>query len=131
MGCSFDVAFRNVPDSGSIRRHLRKEIERLDRKFEGIQTFRVTFGLPYHHRYPGNIYDLQIEVDVPGHRLKVEKGPSADGSSADVYSLIHEAFCQIERDLEGCVCARQSEANNEIKKQPHLYRRSANLDAQA
>lgn len=127
MDCDFDVVFQNVPESGSIRRHLKKEIERLDQKFEGIQACNVVFSLPYHHRYPGNIYDFQIEMDVPGHKLKVERGPSADGSSSNIYTLIHDAFCQLERDLEGCVCVR----NGETKKQPHLYRRSTSLDAQA
>ncbi|MGE5086363.1 MAG: hypothetical protein ACM3MG_08705, partial [Bacillota bacterium] len=68
---------------------------------------KISIDLPYHHRYPGNIYQFQIELIVPGHKVKVERNPSAEGASSDVFALIHEAFDEAARKLDACACARE------------------------
>ena len=133
MDLNLEVVFRNMPEMKSIRRHLEKEIQSLDDKFEGIESCKVAFELPYHHRYPGNIYDFNIEVVVPGNKVNVSRSPSADGANADVFSLIRDAFVELEQKLETCACAKEPVSALDqhlipLKRGrhgdgPHLYRR--------
>jgi ribosome-associated translation inhibitor RaiA len=123
MSLNFEVVFKNMPEVKSIKRHLEKEVEVLEKNFDGIESCRVYFDLPYHHRYPGNIYYFKIEVNVPGHELKVERCPSAEGSSSDIFALIHEAFDETLKKLESSKIARKKMNEAERSRPPEPRRR--------
>jgi hypothetical protein len=120
MGCNLEVVFRNMPEMKSIRRQLEKGIMQLDRKFEGIKSCQFAMELPHCHRYPGNIYDFQIEVDVPGNKLKVSRGPSVGGASSNVSAMIREALNQIDHELKDCVKLRSQFIRSESKDQQSI-----------
>ncbi len=99
MDCSLEVRCQNMPHLKSIRRHFEKEVAQLDQKYGGIESCQVVFGLPSHHRYPGNIYEFQIEIVTPGKILKVARHPSVDGAGSNVFKIIREAFHEIDDQL--------------------------------
>ncbi len=121
MECQLKITFRDMPELAILRRHLVKEVERLDQKFEGIESCEVAVGLPYNHRYPGNLYDLEIAVVTPGKHFNAFRGPSVDGSSSDVLRAIRGAFHEIERALEASVFAKDLPPLPEM----HLCRRTS------
>jgi ribosome-associated translation inhibitor RaiA len=123
MDFTFEVNFKNMPEIRAIRKHLEREIEKLDQNFEGIESCAVHFDLPYHHRYPGNIYHFEIVVNIPGHIVKVERHPSAEGSSSDIFVLIHQAFEETLRKLDTCASARRAALEQGQQRRPKLTRR--------
>lgn len=123
MDFNLEVIFQNMPEMKSIRRSLENEVEKLSQKFEGIENCKISVDLPYHHRYPGNIYQFEIELIVPGHKVKVERSPSAEGASSDIFSLIREAFDEASRKLDACACARDIMKEKNQARHSKLMRR--------
>lgn len=131
MDFNLQVIFQNMPEMTSIRKYLEKKVEELDHKFEGIESCAINFGLPYRHRYPGNIYSFVIDVSIPGmKKIQVARYPSADGAEANVFSLIREAFDDLQRQLDSRACGRkkrfalQQNPSSEKNTEPvHLSRR--------
>lgn len=139
MDCNLHVVFQNMPEMKSIRKHLEKQVRALDQKFDGIESCRVAVQLPYHHRYPGNVYDFRIGVIIPGTSVEVARSPSANGADANLFALIRDAFDEVEQKLDACACARgEAVVTNQVdrpnrravhdRKEAHLTRRAANTD---
>ena len=100
MNCNLEIVFQKMPDLKSIRHHLQREVEQLDHKFDHIESCQISIGLPYHHRYPGNVYDFQIDVTAPGRQIKVNRNPSIDGASLNTFAMIRQAFNELEQKLD-------------------------------
>ena len=138
-GMDFDLELvcQELPEMKTIRRRFEKEVERLDKRFQGIEGCKIAIGLPFRHRYPGNLYEFRIEVDIPGQKLAVGRSPSANGATANIFSLIREAFDEMERKLDACSCAVESDVSlptenatgvEELhRKVAHLHHRSIPL----
>jgi ribosome-associated translation inhibitor RaiA len=99
MDCDLQLVFKNMPETKAIRRHIEKEVKQLDEKFEGIGPCKVTFDLPFNHRYPGNIYNFEIELDIPNERLLVTRNPSIIANEGNVFALIRDAFNEIDHKI--------------------------------
>jgi len=106
VDCNLEVTFKNTPDMKSIRKHLEHEVNRLDKKFEGITTCKVSVDLPRQHRYPGNVYNFEIEVETPSHKEKVTRSPSIDGANSNTFAMIRDAFHEMEFKLKSYLHTR-------------------------
>lgn len=106
MDYDIKLNIQNRPDIKSVRRHIKNEIAQLDEQFEGIENCRVSLDLPYHHRYPGNIYNFEIEVFTPEEKIKVRREPSANAEEKNIYALIREAFDDVHHKLRNCACEK-------------------------
>lgn len=121
----FQNMLENMPETKSIRRHIEKEVEQLDHKFEGIKNCHVTFDLPYHHRYPGNIYNFEIRVVIPEEEIIVTRGPSVNADETNIIVLIRDAFNELNRKLKNCACEKPlSDEPASYKNQKRLFERA-------
>lgn len=127
MDCNLQVIFQNMPEKKSLRRYIEKKMEQLDQKFEGIEHCRVSIDLPHYHRYPSNIYDVQVEIDIPENMIKVARSPSADGASINVFAVIREIFNEVDRKLDACACAKEAPG---VQDESSLYKRSEGSERQ-
>lgn len=102
-----DLCFQNMPEIKSIRRHVEREVDKLNKTFIGIEKCKVIIELPYHHRYPGNIYNLKIELTIPEDKLIVTRSPSVRGDESNLFNIIHEAFDEMYRMLLRLACVSE------------------------
>lgn len=127
MDFDLHLTFRNMPEDKSIRHFIENEVAKLDHRFQEIRSCKVNFDLPYHHRYPGNIYNFEIKVEIPQNVISVKRHPSASGEDANIFSLIHEAFDEISCSLQDCICDKTTSnrrtKTNGLKNQKHLFER--------
>ncbi|MEQ8194756.1 MAG: HPF/RaiA family ribosome-associated protein, partial [Rhodospirillales bacterium] len=69
------ITFRHMDHSDAVEARIRREAEKLERFFDRIVGCRVTVEAPHKQHNKGNLYHVQIIVDVPGKEIVVKKDP--------------------------------------------------------
>jgi ribosomal subunit interface protein len=100
MELPLQITFHGLERSEAINEKVRERAQRLDKYFDSIQSCRVAIEAPHRHHAKGNQYRVRIEVAVPGQQLVVTRAADEEGSHADVYVAIRDAFDTMRRRLE-------------------------------
>ena len=103
MELPLEIVFRNMDRSDAIEARVRERAERLDRYYDRIMRCRVAVEAPHRHHNHGKIYQVGIEIGVPGKRLVINHSGPADHAHEDVYVAIRDAFNAATRKLEDYV----------------------------
>jgi len=131
MEIPLQITFRNMPPSQAIEDNIREKASKLESFYDRIMSCRVIVEAPHRHHRKGKVYEVRIDLTVPGgelvinrspKRLKAAKSaeapeirlieshePSKHGAHADVYVAIRDAFNAAGRKLQDHV-RRQSGA---------------------
>lgn len=89
------ITIRNLKQfSKSIREKLHEKVEWLETFCDQIMTCRVVVDAPHLHHHEGVLYNVLIELRVPGAELLVKRQPREDIDVA-----IWDAFDAARRDL--------------------------------
>lgn len=89
------ITIRDIPFSPAIETLIRKRTEKLHQFYDRICSCRVVVELPQKHKHQGKLYNVRIDVTVPGKELVVTRK-----QDEDIYVAIREAFNAIVRQLE-------------------------------
>lgn len=100
------VVFRNVPASRAIEELCLEEAARLERFYGRITNCRVTIAQPHRHHRKGNLYDVRIDLLVPGGMLVVDRVAPEQREREHVRTAVAEAFRAARRRLEEHARAR-------------------------
>jgi ribosomal subunit interface protein len=93
MPFAFDIAFKNMERSEAVESRIRSKTEKLGRLEQRITSCRVVVEAPHHHQTQGNLYDVRIDIHVPGGEILVNReGGKQDPAHSDVYVAIRDAF---------------------------------------
>ena len=97
------ITFHGVDHSDAIENHIRQKIMKLE-KFAGrITSCRVVVEAPHKHVHKGKLYDVKIDLTLPGHEIVVNRNAHLDHSHEDIYVAIRDAFKETKRRLQDCV----------------------------
>ncbi len=103
MQTPLEITFHNMQASESVEAEIRKRAEKLGKLYDRMVGCRVSVeGLHKQHR-TGNIYEVHIEMLVPGQNLVVSREPhrvKERFANPDVYASVREAFKAAERQLK-------------------------------
>lgn len=94
------ISFHGVPPSDAIDARIRERASKLDRFYDRIMSCRVVIEASRRRRRKGKIYNVRIDMTVPGEELVVTRDPSSDHSHEDVCVAIRDAFDAAVRQLE-------------------------------
>lgn len=89
------ITIRDISISPALETHIRKRAEKLNRFYDRISSCRVVVELPQKHKHQGKLYNVRIDITVPGKELVVTRK-----RDEDVYVAIRDAFDAIVRQLE-------------------------------
>ena len=95
-----DVTFRDIERSEAIEQRVRERAERLTRYSDRIGTCHVVVQAPHRHHHKGKLYDVRIQVHLPGHDVVVNHEGLNDHTHEDVFVAIRDAFDAAERQVE-------------------------------
>lgn len=107
MKLPLQITFHNVPHSPTIESAIRAGAERLEAFYDRIMSCRVVVDQPHRHHKEGNLYQLRIDLKVPGAELVVKRDPAEHVDYRDIGIMIHEAFEEMHRQLMGFVERRR------------------------
>lgn len=89
------VTVRDISNSPALETHIRKRAEKLNQYYSRINSCRVVVELPQKHKHQGKIFNVRIDVTVPGKEFVVTRK-----RDEDVYVAVRDAFDAITRQLE-------------------------------
>lgn len=96
MQIPLQVIFRNLTHSDAIEAEVRKRVAKLEQFYEHIMGCRVTVETVGKHQHQGKLYNVHVDLTVPGGEVVVTR----DHSHEDVYVAIRDALDSAKRKLE-------------------------------
>jgi ribosomal subunit interface protein len=95
-----EIAFQNVDHSDAIEARIRERINRIERHFGQITSFRAVVDAPHRRHRKGTRYAVRLEAHVPGTVLTIDREPGDDDLHQDVFGAIRDAFDAMERKVK-------------------------------
>jgi cold shock CspA family protein/ribosome-associated translation inhibitor RaiA len=93
--------------SEAIETLIRERAAKLDTFADHIMSCRVVVEPAGKHHEHGNLYEVRIDLTVPGEELVVTREPSAHTKSKDIHVALRDAFDSARRQLEDYVRRRR------------------------
>ena len=102
MDTPVEIVFHNMPSSPAIEAEIRERVEKLDKLYEHLIGCRVSVEQLHRRHQTGNLYDVHIDMQVPGNELAVTREPHRPKekfANPDVGVALRTAFQTAERRL--------------------------------
>ena len=100
MQTPLNISFRNMDPSAAIETRVREKAEKLERLYDRIISCEVVVEAPHRHHQKGKLYDVRINLSVPGDDINVGRTGPQNHAYEDVYVAIRDAFAAASRQLE-------------------------------
>jgi ribosome-associated translation inhibitor RaiA len=94
------ISFKDMAPSPAIEARIREKVANLERFHARIVGCHVTVEAPHHHHRKGKLYNVRIDLSVPGEDVLVGKTGPLDHAHEDVYVAIRDAFDAARRLIE-------------------------------
>jgi len=95
MEVTLQITTRDIPHSEALETHIREKAEKLEKFYPRIISCRIVIELPHKHHHQGRLFDVHIDMTVPGGELVVNRV-----ANEDVYVAVRDAFDAAKRQLE-------------------------------
>ena len=92
---SIQVTFRDLPYSQSLEDSIQDHADKLSQHFERFLHCRVVLTISQNHKHQGKLYNVRINLAVPGKELVVTKQ-----QDEDIHVAIRDAFNALGRQLD-------------------------------
>jgi cold shock CspA family protein/ribosome-associated translation inhibitor RaiA len=102
MDKPLEIAFHGVSSSPEVEAEIRDHVDKLARRFGHLIGCRVAVELLHRQHKTGNVYDVHVEMQVPGGELVVSRTPHRPRdryASPDLHVCLRDAFRAAERRL--------------------------------
>jgi len=94
------ITFRHMEPSAALEARVRELADHLDHLSSQIMHCHVTIEAPHRHHRQGKLYEVHIDLTVPGDEIVVSKAHGNQHSHEDPYVALRDAFRAAERQLE-------------------------------
>lgn len=78
--------------SEAVDSHIREQIEKLERYYDHIIYCNVVVEAPPSHQHHGQLYDVRIDLGIPGEEIVVSRQGPKDKAHRDFYVAARDAF---------------------------------------
>jgi ribosomal subunit interface protein len=92
-----EITIRDIENTEAIDAKIRTKAEKLQMLYDRITYCRVVVEAPQKNQHQGKLFQVNIEVDVPGKVLVVNKNSHRN---EDLYVAIRDSFNAMKRQLE-------------------------------
>jgi len=100
MQVPLQIDFRNMDRSDAVEARVRERVDKLEQFFPRITGCRATVVAPHRHHRQGKLYEVHIDLDVPGKHILVNHAGPKNHAHEDVYVAVRDAFDAAQRQLE-------------------------------
>lgn len=100
------IVYRGMDPSEALERDIRERVTKLENAYPRITSCHVAVEAPGHK---GVVYEVRIDIDVPGHEVVVTREPGKNHAHENVYVALRDAFDAARRQLEAYSDRRRRE----------------------
>ena len=109
MKLPLQVSFHNTDPAPAIEDAVRERAARLDRYCDHITSCRVVIDTPHKHHRKGNLYQVRLDITVPGYEIAVSREAAGHEAAKHLPDAIKDAFSAADRLLEDYVRRRRQD----------------------
>lgn len=107
MKLPLQITFRHMERSDSLTAAIEEKAEKLDRFSDQIMACRVVIESPHQHHNKGQIFEVRVDLTVPGGEIVASRDAGLNHAHEDVYVALRDAFSAVTRQLEDYVRKQQ------------------------
>jgi ribosomal subunit interface protein len=100
MQIPLQINFQNMDPSPAIEARIREKAAKLEQFHDRIIGCKVVVEAPHRHHHKGKLYNVRIDISVPGKDVFVGHSGPLNHAHEDVYVAIRDAFNAAGRQLE-------------------------------
>jgi ribosome-associated translation inhibitor RaiA len=128
MQLPLQVAFHNMRHSDQVVRTIEDHVAHLETFYDRITACRVVVDMPHKHHESGNLYQVRIDLTVPGREIVVNRESSQQTQFKDLDAALGHAFDVAARQLEEFARQRHAKVKHH---EPLPHARVTRLNAAA
>ncbi len=100
MTIPVQITFRHMEPSNAVETRVRELANHLGVFSDRITSCRVVVDSPHRHHHQGKVFNVKVQLALPGEDVVVDmERPQRDGHE-DVYVVIRDAFDAAKRQLQ-------------------------------
>lgn len=107
MNTPLQISFHNLPHSREVENAVKEYVGRLEGTYDRIVSCRVVLDQPHRHHREGNLFQVRIDLKVPGAELVTKRELAGSLAYSDLFTVVHEAFDEIQQQLEQFIDRRR------------------------
>ena len=100
MQNSLQVVFHGMDHSDALEQRVHEEFGKLEKFHQHLTDCRVTVEAPHRHQRKGKLFDIAINLSVPGGGLTARTGSANNPAHEDAHIALRDAFQSITRQLK-------------------------------
>lgn len=94
------ITFHQLDHSKALEQEIYQKAEKLFKTHPFIMDCRIVVNSPHHHKHKGNLYQIRVDIKVPGEELIVNKQKEKEHSHENPYIAVSNAFKTAEHLLQ-------------------------------
>ncbi len=123
MSFETQITFRGMDSSPAVKARIQEHAEKLARFHDRIMSCHVVVQAPHRHHHKGRLYEVRVDVKIPGHEITVHRDPTEHHAHEDVNVAVRDAFNAVARRLEDTVRERRGDVKtHESEAHGHVAR---------
>lgn len=99
MQLPLQITYRHMDRPETLDEKIRERAGKLDQFAPNIMSCRVVVDAPHQHKNKGNLYQVSVDVTLPGHEINVTRRPDGHQAHEDPYVVVRDVFDAVERQL--------------------------------
>lgn len=100
MQVPIQISFRHMDHSDALEADIRDKAKKLEQFHHQVISCRVVVEPSHKHKHKGNLYQVHVDVRVPGKEIVVSREPDKNHAHEDPYVSIRDAFDAVRRQLD-------------------------------
>jgi cold shock CspA family protein len=112
MKLPLQVTFHNTDPLPAVEDVIRDRADRLDRYCDRITSCRVVIDVPHKHHRTGNLYQVRLDITVPGDEIAVTREAPEHEAAKGLSVAIRDAFDAADRLIEDYVRRRRQDVKH-------------------
>ncbi len=115
MNAPLQITFHNTRSSADVEDRIRERADKLEYLYGEMISARVVIDVPQRRHRKGRVFQVRIDVSVPGRELVVNREPLIDHSHEDVRVAVEDAFDAMERRVQDYIRELRGEVKKDVR----------------
>ena len=109
MKLPLEITFRHMERSDALAANIEEHAAQLDKFVDNIMRCHVVVESPHQHKHQGQLFQISLDITVPGHEITVSRGRDLHHAHEDPYVAIRDAFDAAKRQLQDLARKRRGD----------------------